>query len=75
MFHKTTIQRQQQNKIMSLKSRENLWIVGETEIHDHIDYFKNMFKSECPRHLEGALVGLYLVVLDAVNSEMLQPCT
>lgn len=34
-----------------------------------------MFKSECPRHLKGALVGLYLVVSDAINSEMLQPFT
>ncbi|KAM1448331.1 hypothetical protein ACFXTO_007305 [Malus domestica] len=60
---------------MSLKSRENSWIAGDIEIRDHIDYFKNMFKSKCPYHLEGALVGLYLVVSDAVNSEMLQPFT
>ncbi|KAM1116616.1 hypothetical protein ACFX19_007200 [Malus domestica] len=60
---------------MSLKSRENSWIAGDIQICDHIDHFKNMFKSECPYHLEGALVGLYLVVSDAVNSEMLQPFT
>ncbi|XP_004305132.1 PREDICTED: uncharacterized protein LOC101314489 [Fragaria vesca subsp. vesca] len=49
-FHLTTIQRRQRNKILKLKSTNDVWLDREGTIRSEVEnYFKNIFKSSGER--------------------------
>ncbi|KAK9928646.1 hypothetical protein M0R45_025770 [Rubus argutus] len=73
-FHMTTILRRQRNRVLKLKSSNNIWLDREITIRSEMEgYFKDIFRSSGEREWNEALSAVQHVIGPDINSSLTRP--
>ena len=73
LFHASASQRRRKNRIDGVMDSEGVWHDEEGETEAIIlDYFKNIFKSDCPANFDASLEAVEESISHDMNQELLK---
>ena len=72
-FHSKAFQRFRRNHINRLRNENGEWCEGDDQVAGlFCDYFKGLFSTSNPTHLEDVLATIPRVVFDSMNSNLIK---
>ena len=75
-FHNRASQRYKRNYIKRLRNDNGDWCEGDEQVADlFCDYFKGLFATSNPSHVEEVLATIPRVVSDSMNSNLMKDFT
>ncbi|CAB4316995.1 unnamed protein product [Prunus armeniaca] len=76
LFHLTTIQRRQQNRVLKWKNERGNWIAREKNIGKEFhNFFSNLLRTAGPRDWDEIIGNIPSIVTEEMNSDLLAPIT